>query len=103
MFVNVMMDSDDLLNQLMERVGVWNTWDDDWIYELYAQYYTNLINEGCFCDDEFDVKTIVDNDWVNNLNYYENVDEAKEWFGSSWNDNRIVAKLQSGEVLVNCH
>ena len=103
MFVNVMMDSDDLLNQLMERVGVWNTWDDDWIYELYAQYYTNLINEGCFCDDEFDVKTIVDNDWVNNLNYYENVDEAENDFGSSWNDNRIVAKLQSGEVLVNCH
>lgn len=103
MFVNVMIDSDDLLNQLMERVGVWNTWDDDWIYELYAQYYTNLINEGCFCDDEFDVKTIVDNDWVNNLNYYENVDEAENDFGSSWNDNRIVAKLQSGEVLVNCH
>ena len=103
MFVNVMIDSDDLLNQLMERVGVWNTWDDDWIYELYAQYYTNLINEGCLCDDEFDVKTIVDNDWVNNLNYYENVDEAENDFGSSWNNNRIVAKLQSGEVLVNCH
>lgn len=62
--INIQMDSDDMINALNERVGDWT--DDSEVAELFDQYYTNAVENGCFDGSNFDVKFIVDNDYVNN-------------------------------------
>ena len=103
MFVNVKIDSEDMLNLLAGRADVWNTWGEDWVYDLWRQYYANQITNGRFDNCEWDVKSIVDNDNAI-LKSYESIDEAKSAYSSwnsSWDNRRIVAQLDSGEVLVN--
>lgn len=61
--VTLRIDEDDLLNMLMERVGFWT--DDEDTCELFAQYYERMIDDGCFSGAELNIKSIVDNDYVN--------------------------------------
>ena len=57
------IDEDDLLDLLMNRLKRWT--DDDVATDLYEQMYENYISGGAFEGGEFNVMTIVDNDWVN--------------------------------------
>lgn len=61
--VNMKIEEEDLINLLDERVGHWT--DDEDVAELYHEYYENAVYGGCFDGCEFDVKVIVDNDYVN--------------------------------------
>ena len=61
--VTVQIDEDDLLDMLMERVGVWTS--DREVFDLYEKMYRNYIDGGCFDGAELDVMSIVDNDYVN--------------------------------------
>lgn len=61
--VYVRIDENDMLNMLMERLAFWT--DDDVDTKLFEQYYERMINDGCFNGSEFNVMSIVDNDYVN--------------------------------------
>lgn len=62
MYVNI--DNYDAIDMLVERVKCWT--DDDDTIELFEQYYTRMVEDGCFDGCNFDIMSIVDNDYVNN-------------------------------------
>ena len=62
MYVNI--DNDEAIDMLVERVKYWT--DDDDTIELFEQYYTHMVEGGCFDGGNFDIMSIVDNDYVNN-------------------------------------
>jgi hypothetical protein len=62
--ISIQMDSDDMIEALIERVGSWT--NDSDVIELFEQYYENAVENGCFDGCEFNVMSIVDNDYVNN-------------------------------------
>ena len=62
--ITVRMDEQDAIDLLVERVKYWT--DDEEIIDLYEEYYTNMVEGGCFDGADFDVMAIVDNDYVNN-------------------------------------
>lgn len=76
--IDIQMDSDDMINMLNERVGYWT--DDSEVAELFDQYYTNAVENGCFDGSNFDVRSIVDNDYVNNTSIMtrEEYEKARE-------------------------
>lgn len=61
--MSVKIDNDKMINMLLERLGYWT--DDDITFRLYEAMYKNYVYGGCFDDGEFDVKSIVDNDYAN--------------------------------------
>ena len=63
--ISIQMDSDDMIEALVDRVGAWT--DDREVIELFEQYYEYMVDSGCFDGCEFNVMSIVDNDYVNNL------------------------------------
>ena len=64
MSITVQIDEDTAIDMLVDRVKYWTN-DDDTI-ELFEQFYTNRVEDGCFDGGDFDVMSIVDNDYVNN-------------------------------------
>lgn len=62
-YINVQIESNDALNMLVDRVEYWT--DDRAVVDLFAQMYENYIDGGCFDGGEFDVMSIVDNDYIN--------------------------------------
>ena len=61
--ITMQIDEDDLLDMLMERVGVWTK--DEEVLDLYEKMYRSYVDGGCFDGAELDVMSIVDNDYVN--------------------------------------
>lgn len=76
--ISIQMDSDDMVQALVDRVGYWT--DDSDVIDLFEQYYENAVYGGCFDGSEFDVMSIVDNDYVNNTSIMTRAefDEARE-------------------------
>lgn len=76
MYVNI--DNYDAINMLVERVGYWT--DDSEVIELFEQYYTHMVEGGCFDGCNFDIMSIVDNDYVNNTSivYREDFEKARD-------------------------
>ena len=64
MSITLQMDEDTAVEMLVNRVGYWT--DDSDVIELFEQYYENMVYNGCFDGCDFDVMSIVDNDYVNN-------------------------------------
>ena len=62
--ITVRMDEDTIIDLLVNRVKYWT--DDDDTIELFDQYYTSMVEGGCFDGADLDVMAIVDNDYVNN-------------------------------------
>lgn len=57
------VDNDDIFNMLIERVEYWT--DDQDVIDLYAQMYERYVDGEIWHGGEFNVMTIVDNDYVN--------------------------------------
>ena len=76
--ISIQMDSDDMIEALVDRVGAWT--DDREVIELFEQYYEYMVDSGCFDGCEFNVMSIVDNDYVNNTSIItrEEFDKARE-------------------------
>lgn len=76
MYVNI--DNYDAIDMLVERVKYWT--DDDEVIELFEQYYTSMVEGGCFDGCNFDIMSIVDNDYVNNTSivYREDFEKDRE-------------------------
>ena len=62
--MQVNIDNYDAIDMLVKRVEYWT--DDSEVIELFEQYYTSMVEGGCFDGCNFDVMSIVDNDYVNN-------------------------------------
>ena len=64
MSITVELDEDTAVDMLVDRVRYWT--DDEDTIELFEQYYENMVSNGYFDGSDFDVMSIVDNDYVNN-------------------------------------
>ena len=64
MNITVQIDEDTAVDLLVNRIKYWT--DDEDTIELFEQFYTNSVECGCFNGREFDVMSIVDNDYYNN-------------------------------------
>lgn len=62
-YITVRIDKDDALNALVDRVRYWT--QDEKEIELFSKMYEDYIWNGCFDDGDFNIMSIVDNDWVN--------------------------------------
>ena len=78
--ISIQMDSDDMIQALCDRVKYWT--DDSDILELFEQYYEHAVEGGYFDGCEFNVMSIVDNDYVNNTSIMtrEEYEEKREEF-----------------------
>lgn len=85
--VYVGIDENDMLNMLMGRLAFWT--DDDVTTKLYEQYYERMIDEGCFDGAEFNVMSIVDNDYVNWLDVVTK-DDFDNYYIENENDERVM-------------
>ena len=76
MSITVEIDEDTAIEMLVDRVKYWT--DDNDTIELFEQYYTNMVEGGCFDGGEFNVMSIVDNDYVNNTSITTREDFEKD-------------------------
>ena len=74
MLVNI--DNDTALEMLLNRLEHWT--DDDITYNLYEAMYENYIYNCCYEGGDFDVMSIVDNDYVNWCDVISEGDQAYE-------------------------
>jgi hypothetical protein len=74
--ITVKIDEEDLLDMLVNRVEHWT--DDSDVIKLYSKYYENMVYGGCFEDAELDIKSIVDNDYVNYLTVADREEYEKD-------------------------
>lgn len=95
MQVNVRVDSDVLLDMLVDRLDFWTSLDDE-DKELFSQMYENNINGGLFEGAEFSVMHIVDNDVVNWCSVLHKDELSKEDF------NKLKKLYDEGERDVSC-
>ena len=99
--INIQMDSDDMVQALVDRVGYWT--DDREVIDLFEQYYEYAVDNSYFDGSEFDVMSIVDNDYVNNTSIMtrEEFDEAREKHIQEYLDldGFTEDNLEEGETL----
>ena len=74
MYVNI--DEETVIELLVNRVKYWD--DDEDTLELFENYYTNLVEGGCFDGGTLDIMAIVDNDYVNNTSIITREDFEKD-------------------------
>lgn len=77
MLVNVKIDSEDLVDLLMNRLEKMWTQDED-VLNLYRKMYEDYCDGGCWDGCEFNVMKIVDNDWINNTQVIDKTNEDFE-------------------------
>lgn len=65
MLVNVKIDSEKIVDILLDRLMHWIETDDIITYKLYEQMYTKYAENYAFDSIEFDLMVIVDNDYIN--------------------------------------
>ena len=63
MLVTVKVKDWQLLDMLLDRYDFWGTSKEN--KDLFENMYSNMIDNCCFEDTEFDVMKIVDNDVIN--------------------------------------
>ena len=87
--ITVQIDEDDAVDMLMERLDHWT--DDEEVKDLYRIMYESYVGGGCFDGAEFDVMSIVDNDYVN----WCSVISEKDCTKSDW--KKLVELYENGE------
>lgn len=89
-YIEVRIDKDDAIDMLMNRLT--DRWvDDDDVYDLFEQMYTQYVNDGVFDGQEFNVPMIVDNDYVNYCDIIREDDSRYE---------ECVEALESGDYEI---
>ena len=92
MLISVKIDSDSLVEMLIERLKVW-TGDEDTI-DAFSKMYENSAESGVFENadiSERGIWQIVDNDWVNWVSAVAKEDVSDE-------DWEALQKMQSGDL-----
>ena len=73
--MTVVIDEEDALDMLMDRVAFWTK--DDAVLDLFRDYYESLVYDGAFDGGKFEPMFIVDNDYVNNTVIIEKGDDKE--------------------------
>lgn len=91
--ITVKMDEDLALDMLMDRLEFWikdhSETSKNIDRKLYEQMYQMYLESGCFESTEFDVMSIVDNDYINYCNVVEPGDEDYEKIDKLYKENGI--------------
>lgn len=74
--ISIRIDEETALDMLMDRVEHWT--DDPTTKGLFRDMYDSYISGGVFSGGDFDVMSIVDNDYVNWCTVISEGDEAYE-------------------------
>ena len=88
------IDNDEAVDMLLDRLKYW-THDLDVIH-LFEIYYENMVKSGWWEHEEFDVMSIVDNDYVNWTSVLAD-DELEE---NNVDEEQIVAKYNGLNLIV---
>ena len=89
--MTVNIDDDTALDMLVDRVRFWT--DDDDVVELFAKYYESCIFNGLFEGSDFNVMSIVDNDYVNWTEYGTREDMMKQF--EDFDEDHILAETDN--------
>lgn len=91
--ITINIEEDTLYDMLMERLEFWTDRGSD-VYDLFGEYYSNMVYGGCFDGMTLDINAIVDNDYVNWFSW----GTREEW--DDVDEDRIVAEC-NGLILVS--
>lgn len=70
--ITVQIDSDDMIEMLMDRLSAyWLKTSLGEEYDLWLQYYTDAVENGYYDGSDFNIAEIVDNDYVNYINFMD--------------------------------
>lgn len=92
--MTIHIDNEQALDMLVERVKFWT--DDLDVIALFENFYEERIVCGWFEGTEFDVKSIVDNDYVNWTSVYTE-DEMKQ---EEIDERLVVAKYNDLRLIM---
>ncbi len=97
--IEVLIDEETLLDMLDSRLNhYWNP--DEEVADLFHKMWKLNIDRGAFTGIEFDVKTIVDNDYINWCSVVREDDERFEELLKSYKDNEYdVAEIGHIEAV----
>lgn len=90
--INIQMDSDDMIEMLLDRLAVWVTsqYGDEW--DCWSEYITDMVEGGVFDGGEFNPMVIIDNLYVNDTSMITR-DEWEEYGIEDEDDERILAHV----------
>lgn len=91
--MQVNIDESTAIDMLVERVGYWT--DDNDTIELFEQYYTSMVENGCYEGCDFDIMSIVDNDYVNNTSIVTREEFEKD--REEYIEERVKSELEQLE------
>ena len=94
MLFTVKIEDWQLLDMFLDRCDAWGTSKEN--KDLFEKMYSNMIDNCCFEDTEFDVMKIVDNDVVNYCSVLYKEDTNKE----DW--EKLMKLYNEGEYDVSC-
>ena len=86
--VTITIDEDTLLEMLLDRLEFWTS--DEAVINLYRDYYERLVYSGCFEGCTLDIMSVVDKDYLDNLETISKED-FEQWGIESEIDDKIVA------------
>lgn len=94
--IHIEIEEDEAVEMLMNRLANWTS--DNHALDLFSKYYEDLVYGGAFDGGNFNVRYIVDNDWVNNTAIIEKGDdrEAQNWNFESYDD--LVEQWKNGDT-----
>ena len=94
MTIRLELEEDDALDMLMGRLNFWT--DDEEVKDLYREMYSSYVNGGVFEGSELNVRSIVDNDYVNwcSTLYQEDCSE-EDW-------KKLVELYEEGTRDISC-
>ena len=88
--ITITVDEEFVLDLLISELNKWNPEDD--VIDLYEKYYEEMVYGGCFSgSQEFNPRSIVDNDWVNYTQVITR-EEFDEYRIEDENDDNILCK-----------
>ena len=87
------LDDDKAVEMLVDRVQYWT--DDREVVDLYERYYENAVANGYWEGCEFNVMSIVDNDYVSNTEVVYKDDCSEE----TWAE--ILERYDNGDVEIS--
>ena len=95
--VTITIDEDILLKMLVDRIKHWTS--DEFVINLYRDYYERLVYSGCFEGCTLDIMMVVDNDYCNYLAPISKKD-FEQWGIESEIDDKIVASNEEEDLYL---
>ena len=95
--VTVTIDEDILLEMFLDRLEFWTS--NESVINLYRDYYKRLVYSRCFEGCTLDIISIVDNDYLDNLETISKED-FEQWDIESEIDDKIVAFNEEDDLYL---